>query len=316
MSEQGIPTAEYGIFDDYEAARRFLRAFGRPAVVKADGLAAGKGVIVCDTVEEAGAALHQIMVERAFGDAGSRVVIEERLSGREISVLAFCDGKTIVPMPVSRDHKRVYDHDQGPNTGGMGAFTPTPDVSQAQIDEVCRTVLQPAVKGMAARGTPYRGVLYAGIMLAADGIKVLEFNCRFGDPETQVILPLLAADLFDVCRACAEGRLDQIDVSWLPQACATVVLAAPGYPAAYPKGLPISGLEACAALDNVIVFHAGTALHDGQLVTSGGRVLAVTAIGADLPQALSRAYAGVDLIHFEKKHFRRDIGKQYAGGSI
>lgn len=286
-------------------------------VVKADGLAAGKGVIVCDDTAQALAALKQIMLDREFGAAGDTVIIEERLSGPELSVLAFSDGRTVVPMPPARDHKRVFDHDQGPNTGGMGAFSPVPGIDHALLDEVRRAVLQPAIDGMAARGAPYAGVLYAGLMLTADGPKVLEFNCRFGDPETQVILPLLdqsapgAASLAEIMVACAEGRLAEIAprIRWRAGACATVVMAAPGYPGPYPKGLPISGLEDAAALEGVMVFHAGTALQNGRVVTAGGRVLAVSGLGPDLPAALERAYAGVSRIHFEGAHYRRDIGQ-------
>lgn len=311
MCEHAIPTAGYARFDDYSAARRFVETFRGDAsggiVVKADGLAAGKGVIVCSDADEAQTALRRMMVEHEFGAAGDTVVIEERLSGPEVSVLAFADGCTVVPMPPARDHKRVYDGDRGPNTGGMGAYAPAPDVSEALVSEICRMVLQPAVDGMAARGTPYVGVLYAGLMLTPDGPKVLEFNCRFGDPETQVILPLLETDLVDILLACVEGRLDQVEVGWRPGACATVVLASPGYPGAYPKGLPISGLDEVAGGD-VVVFHAGTARRGGRVVTAGGRVLAVSGLGPDLPAALRRAYASIERIRFEGVHFRRDIG--------
>jgi len=323
MRDCDIPTAEYAAFDDYGAARRFLAGFNRPVVVKADGLAAGKGVIVCDDLDQAKAALRRTMLEREFGLAGDAVVIEERLTGREVSVLAFTDGRAVVPMPPTRDHKRVCDGDQGPNTGGMGAFAPAPDVDAALMDEVARTILQPAVDGMAARGTPYSGVLYAGVMLTGDGPRLLEFNCRFGDPETQVILPLLETDLLDILLACAEGWLHAVDVrpgprgavraGWRPGACATVVMASPGYPGSYPQGLTISGVEDVAALDDVVVFHAGTAQRNGALVTAGGRVLGVTALGGDLPSALRKAYAGVERIHFEGAHYRRDIGSASLG---
>jgi len=250
---------------------------------------------------------------------GTHIAIEEGLVGPELSVLAFSDGRTVLPMPPARDHKRVFDGDQGPNTGGMGAYSPVPGVSQALLGEVCRTVLQPAIDGMASRGTPYTGVLYAGLMLTAGGPKVLEFNCRFGDPETQAILPLLIqngegttppSSLLDILLACTEGRLAEIapDVHWHPGACATVVLAAPGYPGSYPKGLPISGLDEAGALQDAMVFHAGTATKDGRIVTNGGRVLAVSAIGADLQAALERAYGAARHIRFDGVHYRRDIG--------
>ena len=321
MQQQGIPTARYAAFTDYDAARAHLQSkIQNPKskmVVKADGLAAGKGVIVCDDTEQALAALKQIMLDREFGAAGDTVIIEERLSGPELSVLAFSDGRTVALMPPARDHKRVFDRDQGPNTGGMGAFSPVPGVDDAMLAEATRAVFQPAIDGMAVRGTPYAGVLYAGLMLTDDGPKVLEFNCRFGDPETQVILPLLdqaspgAASLAEIMLACAEGRLAEVAprIRWRAGACASVVMAAPGYPGPYPKGLPIFGLDDVATLDGVMVFHAGTALQDNRVVTAGGRVLAVSGLGPDLPAALERAYAGVARIHFEGAHWRRDIGR-------
>jgi phosphoribosylamine--glycine ligase len=316
MRRCGIPTANYGVFDDYRAACDFVERFGRDVVVKADGLTAGKGVLICHSVEKAKDALHTVMVERVFGDAGKRVVVEERLTGPEISMLAFTDGKTVVPMPVARDHKRVYDGDEGPNTGGMGAYAPAPDIGRELIDEVNRTVLQPAVDGLAASGTPYVGVLYAGLMITPAGLRVLEFNCRFGDPETQVILPLLETDLYDICEACITGSLHDVDIRWRSETCVTIVLASPGYPGAYPTGLPISGLDRCAAHPDMMVFNAGTVRRGEQLFTAGGRVLAVTAIGPDLARALNQAYSGVERLAFEGMHYRRDIGKNYvpAGG--
>lgn len=308
MRECGIPTGDYVSFTEYAAARAYLQEDDGPVVVKASGLAAGKGVIVCDTRDEARAALHKIMVERAFGDAGETVLIEERLTGPELSVLAFSDGKTVIPMPPARDHKRVYDNDEGPNTGGMGAYAPAPDVGESLVRDVQRTILQPAIDGMAARGTPYAGVLYAGLMLTEDGPRVLEFNCRFGDPEAQVIVPLLASDLAEVLLACVEGRLDQVDVLWRPAVCATVIMASPGYPGSYPTGRTISGTDEVTALDDVMVFHAGTACRGERLVTAGGRVLAVSALGETLKTALQRAYDGVERIHFDGAHYRRDIG--------
>lgn len=307
MVTHGIPTAEYACFEDIHQAREWLHAFGRPVVVKADGLAAGKGVLVCDTVEEADAALRLILEDRQFGAAGKRVVIEERLSGKEFSVLAFSDGKTIAPMVVARDHKRALDGDLGLNTGGMGAIAPAPDITPAQIEQACREIFQPTLEGMAAQGAPYVGVLYTGLMQTADGMKVLEFNCRFGDPETQVILPLLETDLYKVLLACVQGRLHEIKLCWKAANCATVVLASGGYPGNYAVGLPIAGLDAIG--DDVMVFHAGTALESGQLVTAGGRVLAVTALGPTLDAALQKSYAAIDRIHFEGMHFRRDIGR-------
>ncbi|HFQ93458.1 MAG TPA: phosphoribosylamine--glycine ligase [Anaerolineae bacterium] len=308
MREQGIPTAEFGVFTEYEAARDFLAGTDWPdgAVVKASGLAAGKGVIVCDDLAQADRAAYEMLRERPFGAAGETVVIEERLIGPELSVLAFADGRTLAPMLPARDHKRVFDGDRGPNTGGMGAYAPPPDVDDALLDEVMRTVLQPAMDGMAARETPYVGVLYAGLMLTANGLKVLEFNCRFGDPETQVILPMLDGDLAQIMLACVHGELAAAMVRPYSGVCAAVVLAAPGYPGSYPKGLPISGLDDLPP--DVLVFHAGTVWQDGRLLTNGGRVLAVSARGDDLATAVSRAYAGVARIHFEGAHYRKDIG--------
>ncbi|MCA9931146.1 MAG: phosphoribosylamine--glycine ligase, partial [Anaerolineales bacterium] len=245
MVKHGIPTAAAGTFTNYDDALTYVEAqhTAPGLVIKAGGLAAGKGVIICDDVAQAKTALQQIMVDRTFGSAGDEVVIEERLSGPEVSLLAFCDGKTAVPMLPARDHKRVYDNDKGPNTGGMGAFAPPRDVNQALIDEIMSTVIQPTIDGMAANGTPYAGVLYAGIMLTPDGPKVLEFNCRFGDPETQVILPMLDSDLADIMLACIAGRLQPEMVQRHDGGCATIVMASPGYPGSYPKGLPITGLD-------------------------------------------------------------------------
>lgn len=306
MAQHGIPTARYGTFDNYAEALAFLDAFDGGIVVKADGLAAGKGVVVCETNAEARAVLARVMVDRIFGSAGDKVVIEERLSGPEVSIMAFCDGKSVALMPAARDHKRAYDGDTGPNTGGMGAFAPAPDVSPEMLDAIRQLVLEPVVQGMAACGTPYQGVLYAGLMLTGAGPQVLEFNCRFGDPETQAALPLLASDLVEAALACVNGELDQTDIKWHSGACATVVLASPGYPDTYPKGLPISGLDSLD--EETFVFHAGTARQGEQYVTSGGRVLSVTGRGDDLTAALSKAYQGVEKIHFHGVHYRRDIG--------
>ncbi|MBI5928723.1 MAG: phosphoribosylamine--glycine ligase [Chloroflexi bacterium] len=307
MLAHGIPTAEFAAFEDIHQARKWLQTFDRPVVVKADGLAAGKGVIICDTPDETDNALQLILETHQFGAAGNRVVIEERLTGKEFSVLAFSDGKTIAPMLVARDHKRALDGDQGLNTGGMGAFAPTSDITPQQIEAICRQILQPTIDGMAAQGTPYVGVLYAGLMQTADGMRVLEFNCRFGDPETQVILPLLETDLYEVLLACVQGRLHEIGLCWKDASCATVVLASGGYPQNYTTGLPITGLENVDK--SVMVFHAGTTLQSGQPVTAGGRVLAVTAVGPTLDAALQQAYRAVNKIHFDGMHFRHDIGK-------
>jgi phosphoribosylamine--glycine ligase len=311
MREHGIPTAEYGTFTDYEEAADFVTSFGRPVVVKADGLAAGKGVIVCNNADEALDALKRVMLDREFGAAGGQAIVEERLVGADVSALAFSDGKTVALMPFARDHKRVFDGDEGPNTGGMGAYAPVADLPDNFAGTVLKEVLQPTIDGMAAAGTPYVGVLYAGLMLTPNGIRVLEFNCRFGDPETQVILPLLESDLAEVLLACGAGNLGEHLPQWAKGACATVVLASPGYPGSYPKSLPISGLE---PLENeTVVFHAGTAKHGEQVVTAGGRVLSVSGRGETLADALKRAYVGAAQIHFEGAHYRRDIGRIFEG---
>lgn len=307
MQEMGIPTARAAVFTDYEEAREYLAQNPGPVVIKASGLAAGKGVIVCDHTAQAETALQEIMLDRAFGLAGDEVLIEERMAGPELSLLVLTDGVTAVPLTPARDHKRIYDHDQGPNTGGMGAYAPPPDADAALIAQIMETVVRPTIRGMAERGTPYVGVLYAGLMLTAVGPKVVEFNCRFGDPETQAVLPLLESDLAELMLACIEGRLSPDMVRFHSGACATVVMAAPGYPGHYPKGLPITGLETLP--DEIMVFHAGTAVGHAQTVTSGGRVLAVSARGEDLDTAVHQAYNGVAHIHFEGAHYRKDIGR-------
>jgi phosphoribosylamine--glycine ligase len=308
MTEQGIPTGEFFTTDDYEEAREFLKEYTKPVVVKADGLAAGKGVIICDTREEAGQALQQIMIDRAFGDAGEVVVIEERLNGREISVLAFCDGKIAKPMLMARDYKRSQDGNIGLNTGGMGAIAPADDIPPSYIDELQKNVLQPVLDGMNALGTPFKGILFAGVMLTEDGAKVLEYNCRFGDPETQVVLPLLKNDLYEVMQACINGRLSEIELEWEESYCATVVCAAGGYPENYEKGKVITGLD---NVSDGIVFHAGTKLENGQILTNAGRVLNVTAKGKTLDEALAAVYRNVEKIQFEQMNYRKDIGVIY-----
>jgi phosphoribosylamine--glycine ligase len=310
MQRHNIPSARYASFTAYDAALAHLHRVDYPVVIKASGLAAGKGVIIPQTMAEAEAALRTIMVERAFGDAGDAVVIEERLSGPEVSLLAFSDGRTVVTMPAAQDHKRVFDGDQGPNTGGMGAFAPSPLATAALIEDATRTVLQPTIDGLRAEGMPFVGVLYAGLMLTADGPRVLEFNCRFGDPETQAIMLLLQSDLIDICEACLAGRLSSLDVRWRGGAAATVVLASGGYPGHYERGKLIGGLAAAGALRDVVVFHAGTMQAGQDVATNGGRVLNVSAVGETLPDALARAYAAVDMIHFDGMHVRRDIGRK------
>lgn len=308
MRAHGIPTADYAVFDSYDAALRYLDAHPAPIVVKADGLAAGKGAMVCHSDAEARAALQQMMRDRIFGTAGDRVVIEECLTGQEVSVLAFVDGHRAVPMVLAQDHKAAYDGDRGPNTGGMGCYAPAQVLDEAMLRRVMDEVLQPAVDGMRALGTPYVGVLYAGLMVADDDFAVLEFNCRFGDPETQVILPLLETDLADVMNACIDGRLDEIEITWSPRSCVCVVMASEGYPGHYQRGYEIAGLDEAARLPDTIIFHAGTRREDGRVLTAGGRVLGVTACANDLRGAIARAYAAVARIHWPGAMYRRDIG--------
>ncbi len=315
MTAHGIPTAAYATFDDYEAAQDYLKAHGAPIVVKASGLAAGKGAIVCQTDDEAQRALDRIMKERAFGSAGDTVVLEDCLTGQEASVLAFTDGETVVPMVVAQDHKAAYNGDRGPNTGGMGCYAPASLVDSATVERVMEQVLQPAVDGLRAQGCRYVGVLYAGLMLEADRFRVLEFNCRFGDPETQVILPLLETDLVEIMEACIDGQLDQIRVQWRDQYAVCVVMASGGYPASYRKGLPIEGLEEAMAQKDTVVFHAGTRLEDGRVLTDGGRVLGVTAWADTLSDAMARAYKAVERIHWPGVMYRTDIGAKGLPGA-
>ncbi len=306
MLDNGIPTATYATFSDYDAAMNYVGSLPLPVVVKADGLAAGKGVIVCDDRVDAEAAVRQIMLDRDFGAAGDQVIIEERLTGPEISALAFCDGQRFALMPLARDHKRIFDGDAGPNTGGMGAYAPIPDADDTLRELIGRTVLQPALDGMAKRGTPYVGVLYAGLMHTPGGIKTLEFNCRFGDPETQALLPLLDDSLARIISDCIDGALDPASIRWRPGACVSVIAASPGYPGSYPKGLPISGLDSVS--QDAIVFQAGTEARNGQIVTSGGRVLAVSAVGEDIHAAATAAYERMRRIDYANMHYRSDIG--------
>jgi phosphoribosylamine--glycine ligase len=310
MARFGVPTAAYGEFTDAELARSYIREKGAPIVVKADGLAAGKGVIVAQTVEEAIDAVDLIMVQKEFSAAGNKLVVEEFLPGEEASFLAFCDGKTVVPMASSQDHKPALDNDKGPNTGGMGAYSPAPVLTPALFDEAMERVMKPMVNGMAKEGNPYVGILYAGLMINNGEMKVLEFNCRFGDPECQPIMMRMKSDLVDVVEACIEGRLEDITLSWDDRATVCVVMASEGYPGSYPKGVAIDGLDAAAKLDDVVVFHAGTAKKGGKVVTSGGRVLGVTALGNGVGPAIEKAYEAVSLIKWPGAHYRNDIGKK------
>ena len=309
MRKYGIPTAEYETFDDADKARAYITARGKyPVVVKADGLALGKGVLICEDEAAALDAVKNIMEDRAFGASGSRVVVEEFLTGPEVSVLSFTDGETIVPMVSSMDHKRALDGDEGLNTGGMGTIAPNPYYTKDIADECMEKIFLPTIRAMKAEGCPFKGCLYFGLMLTPDGAKVIEYNCRFGDPETQVVLPLLESDLFAVMRAVTDGRLADVPVVFGKGAAACVVLASGGYPQKYATGKPISGLE--EAEKTACVYHAGTKLKDGQIVTSGGRVLGVTATAETLAEAVDKAYAAAGCIAFEGAHMRRDIGRR------
>nr|WP_092069456.1 phosphoribosylamine--glycine ligase [Dendrosporobacter quercicolus]NSL47480.1 phosphoribosylamine--glycine ligase [Dendrosporobacter quercicolus DSM 1736]SDL91270.1 phosphoribosylamine--glycine ligase [Dendrosporobacter quercicolus] len=306
MQKYAIPTAGFAVFTDAASAKAFIRKTGAPVVVKADGLAAGKGVVVAMTIDEAFAAVDMMMRDQAFGLAGSRVVIEEYLTGEEASLLAFTDGYTVVPMISAQDHKRAYDGDQGPNTGGMGTYAPAPVVTPAVLEQVRQQVLQPAVDAMRQEGRLYRGCLYAGLMISEKGPKVIEFNARFGDPETQVVLPLLASDLVTVMEACIDGTLADLEVVWEDQAAVCVVMAAGGYPGSYATGDVISGIER-AEQAGAMVFQAGTAAKEETIVTNGGRVLGVTAKAPTIKAAVEKAYAALQEINFIDMHYRRDI---------
>lgn len=305
MKKYGIPTALYEVFDNFAAALEYVNMCAMPVVVKADGLALGKGVIICNTADEAKSALDDIMNKRVFGDAGNHVVIEEFMQGPEVSVLAFCDGKTILPMASAQDHKRVFDNDQGPNTGGMGTFSPSPKYTDDVRNTVEETIIRRTVDALQAENIDFKGVVYFGLMLTQDGPKLLEYNARFGDPEAQVVLPRMKNDLLDVMDAVIDGRLDEITLEWDERSAVCVVLASGGYPGSYPKGLPISGL---ADIADAVVFHAGTVLQDGEYVTAGGRVLGVTALGRDIAEARTVAYVEVAKIQFEGAQYRTDIG--------
>ncbi len=307
MARHGLPTAAYRIVTGTDEGRQAVCDLGLPVAVKADGLAAGKGVSVCRTAAEAEQALREIFIENRFGAAGQSAIVEKGLAGEEVSVLAFCDGERAVPMVPAQDHKAAYDGDRGPNTGGMGSYAPAPILDAAALELTVRTVLNPAVAGMRAEGTPYRGVLYAGLMMTPDGPQVLEFNARFGDPETQSVLPLLDSDLFDVLHACATGSLDGAALRWRPDAAVCVVCASAGYPGVYPKGLPIHGLTEAEAYPGVTVFHAGTRRLDEGYFTFGGRVLGVTCRAMDLREAVDGAYRAVRCIHFDGMHYRTDV---------
>jgi len=307
MRSCAISTAEGRIFDRFSDAKAYIASRDEAVVVKAAGLAAGKGVFVCDDPADGILAAEKIMCEKIFGDAGNKIIVEDKLLGEEASILAFVDGRDIYLMESSQDHKPIGDGDTGPNTGGMGAYSPAPVVTEALMDQITREILVPVVDGMARNGTPYKGVLYAGLMITPAGPRVLEFNVRFGDPEAQPILARLKTDLLEVCVAVCEGKLADVTLEWDARPAVCVVMASAGYPGKYEKGKVIKGLVEAESLEDVIVFHAGTAVRDGEIVTNGGRVLGVTALGANIAAAKARAYEAVDKISFEGAYFRRDI---------
>lgn len=307
MAKYNIPTAFFKICEDIETAKAYVEEKGAPIVVKADGLAAGKGVVVAMTKQEALDAIDEMMGDHKFGAAGARLVLEEYMEGEEASLLAFTDGKTVVPMIAAQDHKRVFDGDEGPNTGGMGTYAPAPVMTDVLRLKATELILKPVVEAMAKEGMPYQGCLYAGLMIKGDSVKVVEFNCRFGDPETQVVLPLLDGDLAEIMLACATGTLDKAEVAWYNKAAVCVVMASGGYPESYEKGKEIAGLAAAEEDKDVVVFHAGTKDAEGKIVTSGGRVLGVTAVDSSIKAARDRAYAAVEKIAFEKNFYRKDI---------
>lgn len=308
MSRHKIPTAEFKIFNDSSQAKDYVRKKEAPMVVKANGLAQGKGVIICKTTEEALETIELIMEKRAFGKSGDRVIVEECLEGEEASILVITDGENLIPLESSQDHKRIYDGDRGANTGGMGAYSPAPVITQEILKEIENEIFKPTIRGMLQEGRKFKGVLYAGLMITEDGPKVLEFNVRYGDPEIQAILPRLKSDLVETMVLSIEERLNEIKLDWDRRPCVCVVIASGGYPGDYEKGMEILGLDEAKGRKDVIVFHAGTRRENSKIVTSGGRVLGVTALGEDIKEAIDRAYQAMKKIHFEKMHFRKDIG--------
>ena len=310
MKKYNIPTANYEVFQNSEEALDYIKQQTFPLVIKADGLAAGKGVFIVKNLDQVVDALNTLMEEKKFGEAGRQIVVEEFLEGEEVSILAFCDGKAVVPMISSQDHKKIFDNDQGPNTGGMGAYSPVPFYTTEIKEKVCREILKPTVKGLRNEEKEYKGVLYAGLILTKEGPKVLEFNARFGDPETQVVLPGLKTDLVDILNAVIEETLHKINIEWEDNAAVCVVVASGGYPGKYPKGKVISGLEGLEKMKDIVVFHAGTKLQDGKVITSGGRVLGITARDETISKAKERAYKGVKEIYFEDMYYRKDIASK------
>ena len=309
MKKYNIPSAAYETFDDADAALKYLETAPMPIVLKADGLALGKGVLICNTLEEAKAGVKEIMQDKKFGSAGNRMVVEEFMTGREVSVLCYSDGKTIKPMTSAQDHKRAGDNDTGLNTGGMGTFSPSPFYTDEVADFCMKNSYRPTIDARKAEGREFKGVLVCGLMLTPDGPKVLEYNARFGDPEAQVVIPRMKNDIIDVMEACVDGTLDKIDLQFEDNAAVCVMLASDGYPVSYEKGFPISGLEKFAGRDDYFAFHSGTKFKDGKVVTNGGRVIGITALGADLVTARANAYAATEWVDFDNKYMRHDIGK-------
>jgi len=310
MQEQGVPTAAFATFTDPVAARHYVAQVGAPIVVKADGLAAGKGVLICHTVQDAQRAVDELMRGRVFGTAGDRVVIEEFLEGEEASFLAFTDGTTVLPLASAQDHKRIFDDDQGPNTGGMGAYSPAPVVTPALSERIVSEIMLPTIQGLKRRGITYKGILYAGLMIRGTNVKVVEFNARFGDPECQPLMVRLQSDLVEVMDAAIDERLADVSLTWNPDPAVCVVLTAGGYPGHYETGKPIAGLDTLRQWRDGVVFHAGTGKIDGQIVTKGGRVLGVTATGKDIRAAITTTYQAVAKISWHGMHYRRDIGQR------
>jgi phosphoribosylamine--glycine ligase len=310
MMRHGIPTSEGEIFDDPEDAISYIKKVGAPIVVKADGLAKGKGAFPCRDLQKALDAVNSIMIDRDFGDAGNKVIVEEFMEGEEASFIAFTDGKTVLPMASAQDHKPIFDDDKGPNTGGMGAYSPAPVVTDEIHDLIMKTIMEPVIKGMSAEGRLYKGALYAGLMIADGKPRIVEFNARLGDPETQAVLPRMKSDIVPIILACIDGTLDKMQMEWTDEPAVCVAIASGGYPGSYEKGKVINGLETADKMDNVMVFHAGTAKKDDSIVTSGGRILGVTALGNSIENAIKRAYEVVDKISFDGAYCRRDIGRK------
>ncbi len=310
MKKYNIPTASYETFSSYEDALKYIETLNPPIVIKADGLALGKGVLICKTLDEAKESLKDIMINKKFGQAGENVVIEEFMIGKEVSILCFCDGSTIVPMVSAQDHKRAFDNDKGPNTGGMGTVSPSKYYTE-DISKICmETIFKPTIEALSKEDRKFTGVLFFGLMITEQGPKVIEYNARFGDPETQVVLPRLKTDLIDIINACLDGKLDTINIDWEDYATSCVILASGGYPDSYEKGHEIIGLEECKNLDDVFIYHAGTAIKDGKVVNNGGRVLGVMAKGKTLDKALEKSYNALNIVKFKDCFYRKDIGKR------